>query len=203
MVTHVKAKVMVSELKQGNSPNDLMSKYGLSAKGLRKILFKLIESRGASFDDLFDNSPAFRTIIDKWTPRSEARSVVNIQVPVYDISDMRSGLVRDISLHGLRIAGIWCNVDAIKAFQIPVDLFLQAEPILLTAQCKWTLVRGKTNKYPVAGFKLIEISDTDSRSLQALVSMLRLSESGEWMTEPDAQLSTAALLFGRETIEDE
>ena len=55
-----------------------------------------------------------------------------VRVPIYDMGSGAIGVLRDISETGLRVAGIESRVGQAKAFQIPIDMFMQADPLLLS-----------------------------------------------------------------------
>ena len=67
-----------------------------------------------------------------------------VHVPIYDIGSGAIGVLRDISETGLRVAGIESKVGQVKTFQIPIDMFMQADPLLIIAECKWVEIKGKT-----------------------------------------------------------
>ena len=55
-------------------------------------------------------------------------------------------------------------------------------PLLIIAECKWIEIKGRRKRYPVAGFEIIDLSANDRNTLQDFMSVLLLSESGEWQT---------------------
>ena len=93
-----------------------------------------------------------------------------------------TGILRDISEKGLRVAGIGANVGQAKTFQIPIDMFMQTDPLLIVAECKWVEIKGKTKRHPVAGFEIMDLSDRDRKSIKDFMGLLVLGESGEWKT---------------------
>ncbi len=67
-----------------------------------------------------------------------------------------------------------------ETFQLPVDMFLHADPLRLRAECTWVQTRGDVKKYAVAGFTIVDLSETDARVLATFINLLILGGSGEW-----------------------
>ena len=82
----------------------------------------------------------------------------------------------------MRVAGIDASVGQARTFQIPIDMFMQAEPLLIIAECKWAKPKGTLKEYVVAGFEIIDLPANDRNTLQNFMSFLLLSESGHWKT---------------------
>ena len=57
---------------------------------------------------------------------------------------------------------------------------MNADPLLIVAECKWVETRGRDQEYDVAGFEIIDVSDRDRQGLRDFMKFLLLSESGEW-----------------------
>ena len=102
---------------------------------------------------------------------------------VYDITTSSIGLLRDISETGLRVAGINCNVGGERTFQLPVDIFMGADPLLIVAKCQWAKVRGKTMIYATAGFEMTDISDDDKMVLKTFVELLSILKSDHFYND--------------------
>ena len=79
-------------------------------------------------------------------------------MPIYDLGTGSIGILRDISEKGLRVAGIDARVGQARTFQIPIDLFMQADPLLILAECKWAKPTGKIKEYVVAGFEILDLT---------------------------------------------
>jgi hypothetical protein len=50
------------------------------------------------------------------------------------------------------------SVGQATTLQIPIDIFMQYEPLLIIAECKWIEIKGRRKRYPVAGFEIIDLS---------------------------------------------
>jgi hypothetical protein len=102
-------------------------------------------------------------------------------VPVRDIENSKTGVLRDISEKGLRVAGIEASVGQAKTLQVPVDLFVQAAPLLITAECKWVEAKGKITPYAIAGFEVVGLSGGDRKLLREFTRLLSLRcNTGDW-----------------------
>jgi hypothetical protein len=57
---------------------------------------------------------------------------------------------------------------------------MQADPLLILAECKWIGLKERKRKYFVAGFEIIHLSEGDRKTLRDFIEFLLLSKSGEW-----------------------
>ena len=178
----INAKEMVDDLRSGNTDSELMEKYELSPKALQAICRKLVARQAISQSELYERSPLFRERADQISARKCPRAGLSIHIPIYDLQASATGLLRDISETGLRVAGIESSVGQIKTFQIPIDTFMQADPLLVVTKCKWVKTQGKNRRYPVAGFEIMDLSEKDRKSIREFIKLLLLSKSGEWQT---------------------
>ncbi len=132
--------------------------------------------------ELYKISSYYRDTIDSITGRRYPRADLTVRVPIYDIGSGAKGVLRDISETGLRVAGIESSVGQAKTFQIPIDMFMKADPLLIIAECKRVELKGRNSKYFVAGFEIIDLSEGDRKTLRNFIEFLLLSNSGEWQT---------------------
>jgi hypothetical protein len=181
VATHrIRANAVAGDIRSGKTDIELMVKYQLSRKALGKLFEKLLESRLIAHDELYKVSSLYKEKVDKTMTRLHARADLKVKIPIYDISSSKIGLVRDISERGLRVAGIEAEVGEVKTFQLSIDSFIQADPLLVLAECRWVEMKGKNKKYPVAGFELKDLSEADEKALRTFVDFLIVSKSGEW-----------------------
>jgi hypothetical protein len=178
----IDGRYIISDLRSGMTDRELQIKYRLSANGLCKIFEKLVDRGTMSHSELSELSALYclRTMYKE--ARAYPRADLAIRVPIYDLATGSVGVLRDISEKGLRVAGVDAGVGQAATFQVPVDMFLQAEPLLIVAECKWAKSRRKMTEYVVAGFEIIDLSAKDRNTLQNFISVLLLSESGHWKT---------------------
>jgi hypothetical protein len=167
-------------IRSGMTDEGLMEKYRLSRRGLQKLYLALIESKQISEEELYAQSALFRRRVDHLHARCSRRVDLGLPLWIFELNSARRGLVRDISETGMRIAGITSFVGEEKTFQLPVDMFLGSDPLLLCARCIWVETKGKSVEYSEAGYRIVHVSQNDKDALKRLVGMLVLSGSGEW-----------------------
>jgi hypothetical protein len=178
----INGKDILNDLRSGMAAWELQVKYKLSAKPLQSIFKKLVERNAISHEKLYEMSSFYKDRVDRIRGRAHPRADLAVYVPVYDIGSGALGVLRDISETGLRVAGIESSVGQASTFQIPLDMFMQAEPLLIVAECKWIEIKGRRKEYFVAGFEITDLSGRDSQILRNFIKFLLLSESGEWET---------------------
>ena len=178
----VSAKEILTDIKTGMDNSALMEKYGLSQKGLQGLFNKLVTLKAISHSELYERSKSYRERIDHIRKRKSLRAELTIRVPIYELESGDKGILRDISENGLRVAGIEARVGQSKTFQIPVDMYVESDPLLVLAECKWVEIRHGGKEYFVAGFEIMYLSESDSEILQNFIGWLLFSESGQWQT---------------------
>jgi hypothetical protein len=173
---------VINDLRSGMGDEELQAKYELSSKSLQNILEKLVAYKAISHSELYERSSLYKGTTDLTRVRKYRRVDLNIPVEIYDVNASATGILRDISEKGLRVAGIESSVGQLKTLQIPIDMFMQTDPLLVIAECKWVETKGKTRPHSVAGFEIMDLSDRDRKSIKDFMGMLVLGESGEWKT---------------------
>ncbi len=176
------AKDVVRDLRSGVRETDLMEKYGLSPKGFRRLLERLVDSDVVSHSELYEMSASYKAKIDGFKGRRHNRAYLTVPLPIYDTQSFASGLLRDISREGFRVVGMDATVGEVKTFEIPLDIFMQADPLLVIGECRWVARRGQDKKYLVAGYRMINFSVDDENAVRKFISSLLFTESGEWQT---------------------
>ncbi len=199
----ISAREVVEDVKAGMTDAAIIEKYDLSDRSLKAIYKKLLNWGSLTIEDLKRRQTVAHAGIDEpatITPlqsskvhkdseksseieqRSNPRADLYVPLPVYELGSSRFGVVKDVSESGLCVAGIPSLVGEVKSFQLPIDSFMNADPLLLVAECRWVEKRGNKDKDVVAGFQLLDLSDADRTSLKNLIHFLLLSISGEWQT---------------------
>lgn len=180
MKKRVSVKAFLDDIRSGAQDAELMAKYDLPPQGLFELFKKLLDSKAISHSQLYKSSALYRERVDKVNQRRTPRAGLSVSLPIYDVSSSNFGVVRDISEAGFRIAGIKSDVGEIKTFQLPIDTLMNASPPLFIARCRWVAEKGDKRKYWVAGFELIDLSESDRNILRNFINFLILSKSGEW-----------------------
>lgn len=176
----INGRLILDDLGSGMTDRELQVKYSLSASGLSTIFEKLVARQAISHTELCGRSSLYKARICHKRERGCPRVDLGLYVPVYDLEGNATGALRDLSENGLRVAGIVTRPGQAKTFQISIDTFMNADPLLVVAECKWVETRGKDKEYDVAGFEIIDISDRDRQGLRDFMKFLLFSESGQW-----------------------
>jgi hypothetical protein len=174
-------KEVLADIRSGMTESQLKTKYRLSSRGIVRLFDRLADARLIETFELFERYPTYKQIVDNIRGRKSPRARLTVPMLVYDIDSSAIGVVRDLSITGLRVAGLKVNVGDKRTFQIPVDMFMNADPLLIIVECCW--VRPKENKkYWTAGFKIVNLSERDASVLRTFIEFLVFSNSGEWQT---------------------
>jgi hypothetical protein len=192
----INGRNVINDLRSGMTDRELQMKYGLSTKSLCRIFEKLVDRGAMSYSELSEWSEMYNLRTRYTESRSYPRADLTIRVPIYDLGTGSIGVLRDISENGMRVAGIDASVGQARTFQIPIDMFMQADPLLIVVECKWAKPKGKIKEYVVAGFEIIDVPENDRTTLQNFISVLLLSESGHWNTLGGTQGTHDLRLFG-------
>lgn len=182
MKRQINGREIAQDLRSGMDDQELREKYALSANALQTIFKKLMTVKAISHSELYERSASYRESIERVRKRKYPRAELNIRVPIYELGTGAKGILRDISEEGLRIAGIEARVGQAKTLQIPVDTCLESNPLLVMAECKWVEIRGGGKEYFVAGFQIMDLTESDSEILRNFIGYLLFSESGQWQT---------------------
>ena len=148
----INAKSVREDIRSGLSEAELIAKHGLSLKGLQRLFKKLVDTKIVKHEDLYNSFASYRERTDQLKQRRARRVDLSVRLPVYDLGSTSFGIVRDISETGLRVAGIKYQVGDVTTFQLPIDVFMNADLLSVIARCQWISQKGKENKYFVAGF---------------------------------------------------
>jgi hypothetical protein len=178
----ISAKSVGEDIRSGVSEAELIAKHGLSPEGLQGLFKELVNGKIVTHQYLCKRFSSYRERTDQLKQRRARRVGLSVSLPVCDVSSMSFGIVRDISETGLRVAGIKYQVGDVITFQLPIDVFMNADPLLIIAKCRWVSVKGNERRYFVAGFELVDLSAADLQVLKQLINLLLLSKSGEWIT---------------------
>jgi hypothetical protein len=182
MKRQISGRAIVNDLRSGMGDRELREKHGLSENSLHIIFKKLMTLNAITHAELCQISESYRERSARIRNRKYPRAELTIRVPVYELQTCAMGILRDISENGLRVAGIEARVGQAQTFQIPVDMYVESDPLLVVAECKWVEMRRGGKEYVVAGFEIMDLSDSDSQILRNFIGCLLLSESGLWQT---------------------
>jgi hypothetical protein len=185
MKRQVKGKDVIKDLRSGMADWELQVKYRLSPRELRTVFRNLVDRNAITHTELYENSSFYREATDGFKERKHCRADLPVYVPVTDLGTLAVGVLRDISETGFRVAGMEASVGQIKTVEIPVNMFIPAEPLLISAKCKWVETKGRHRVYTVAGFEITDASEKVGAILREFTDFISLSsKTGEWPDMP-------------------
>jgi len=177
MKRRIRAKLIRDDIASGLTELDLMEKHDLSLRELLKLFRELVKTGIATRQELRERFEWYKKRTDQPNRRKARRASLSLRVPIHDIMSGKLGTLRDISMTGLRVAGAEYQVGDITTFYLPTDIFMNADSILVLAECRWI---SRKNQNVMAGFEFQDLSYGDLRALQRFINSLLLSRSGQW-----------------------
>ena len=182
MKRKISSKSMRDDIGSGLSELDLMVKHDLSPNGLLRVFGELVKSKVVTHQELYRRFAWYQERTDQIRQRGARRASLSLRMPIYDVISRSFGILRDISVTGIRVAGIEYEAGAVTTFHLPVNAYMKAEPLLAVAECRWASSRNQRNTYFMAGFEFMDLSPADVRVLKLFINHILLSKSGEWKT---------------------
>jgi hypothetical protein len=176
----ISAKSIKSDIRSNLSASDLMKKYGLSTKGLETVFSQLMAAGLVDMAEISERYPSYAPLLKARTMNKGTVLTLSVPVPISDLEGSAKGILRDISLEEIRVAGVNAKVGEIRNFRIPVDMFMAAEPLELATRCTWVKTKGREKKYAVAGFEMVNLTKSQRETLERFMKVMFLSSSGEW-----------------------
>ncbi|MFH1117203.1 MAG: hypothetical protein V1792_25065 [Pseudomonadota bacterium] len=170
----INGRKFAADIASGMNESQLMAKYGLSRKSLRRVCSKLLAARDRMAKEFregihIDNS----TVVDACV-RQIQRCSPDFDVPLYESSTPEiQGRVRDISEEGVGVVGIDASVNEIKTFVVLGDPFGEVGSFEFLAECRWAKASDGYRRSR-SGYRIIGISEDDLRHLRKLIRLITL-----------------------------
>ena len=79
---------------------------------------------------------------------------MSLRLPIHDILSRKFGTLRDVSVTGLRVAGIEYQVGDITTFYLPTDIFVNADSLLVVADCRWVSRKNQKTSWLVSSSRI-------------------------------------------------
>lgn len=151
---------------------ELMRKYGLSARGLRRAFKKLAATGSVNWDEIDNRAQSGDDTVLFHNTRVVPRHCLVIPIPIYEMGSYPEtvGQIRDITEHGLGISGIDANLGETKTFSVFPNEFVTVQPFSFKAECRWLEKRGPEDSF--GGFQVTEISQESLERLRQLIREL-------------------------------
>ncbi len=171
----LKSTDIVNDIRNKLSNVQIMSKYGLSEQAMQGVLNKLIRAKAVRPGEVCKMFPSGDDPLCSVTVRLAQREYLEIALPVYEATRPSVvGIVRDISLKGLGVAGIETSVGEAKRLVVVSDYLSRIKSFGLEVVCRWVKKKGVRQNYR-AGFEITRISGQDQRNLQDLIDFFACS----------------------------
>jgi hypothetical protein len=166
---------IVHDIRTGVAEYDLMSKYGLSSRGLQSAFRKLIAANAVSYEEICGRSPDYEDTCEVVESRLLERNYVIFELPVLDVNDVRnSGWIRDLTEKGLKVSGLRAYQGEVMKLLIVPDGLEDFEPLSLEARCRWVSHEGSGAK-TLAGFQIANISADTRDQLNRLIELITIT----------------------------
>jgi hypothetical protein len=166
----------IQDIRSGTSDSDLMQKYALSSDGLRRIFQRLIEANAIKVEELYGTSPPAHDTVFVENARELPRHFLAIAVDVYEFNSPEiRGVLSNITEKGIAVQGMPARMGESKTLVIPAKAFIEADPIIFKADCRWANQEIDTGEW-VAGFQITQISDKCLNDLRRLIKSLPFLE---------------------------
>lgn len=165
---------IAADLMKGMPHDAVMQKHGISPAGLKTVLEVFSVELAIEMPALSSQSSDVcdQVVIDfRNEPRHKPLGVILAQAHLWTI---RECVIRDISQHGLGLVGARAPVDEICTVSILGNDSGLVEPFELKALCRWAGMESKLGK-PMAGFRIEQISPSDSLKLRQLIESYTIS----------------------------
>jgi hypothetical protein len=168
----IKARKLVADIRARLSDFEIMSKYGLSLEQLGKVLEALVEAgeiRGAEIRErgLFFDNPANRL-----QTRRFPRIYLRVPLEIEDLDDpSNKGLLTELSDEGFRTRGIAAVVGEERGFLVSLKE-VRKRAVRLRATCAWAKQDVDAKLLQEAGFKIVQISDSDLIEIRRVAGFL-------------------------------
>lgn len=183
----VEAKAVISDIKAGLTDAELMKKYKLSARGLNSAFTKLVKLKCITQEEVDARQsgdpaiapPTFEDTVSidekrslpRYRPRQPIPVFETTNIQIYETKDLAArGRIRDINEKGVGIIGLPSKVDEVKTLAIVADEFVEVDPVVFDAVCKWT--KKDENGEIIGGFEITRISKQTAMELKKLVQIV-------------------------------
>ena len=172
----IKAAKIIQDIRSGMTVSQLMEQYGISSRGLRIVLRKLLSGKAITKQEMGGDTALYRDTLGVKGIRRWLRQATIFPVRVFDAGDPSAkGTIRDISENGVCLEGIEATVGEVKNFIVRSGAFGEGHTAVFQAKCRWINKDEAFGRKRVAGFEITSISSLDAQELRKLTpaSLLR------------------------------
>lgn len=181
MLSERKIKVgeFVKDIRAGLKDSELMEKYKLSVRGLRRIFKQIVDARIMQASEIYSRWPTYEDTVDLDDFRESTRAPVYFPLPVFE-KDRPSarGVLEDISLEGLRIAGIEAKPSDRKTLVVPADKLFMIDAVVVEAVCRWSRKGEGAAHRVLAGFEVSRVLEGNIQDLMIMIQSFPFQTDG-------------------------
>ena len=172
----ISANEALSCIRAGMDDLDLMFRFGITAKGLRSLFKKLIESGKLTADELYTYTINHVNSAVTEIVRELPKYYLAMAATVYEPAQPKiHGSLSYITAKGLGVTGIAAQVGEYKTLVIPPIKALKSGNIWFEATCIWSNGK-KDNGNSVAGFQITKIEEDSLEALRQVIRFVSLSK---------------------------
>ena len=172
--SRIEVREIVKDVRDGLTDHELMKKYGLSAKGLKSTLQKLVDAEIIELPEVYRRPVFYDDNLDSDSRRGTPRHYLALLLPVYDADRKeQQGWVTDISELGVGVMGVDAVPGERRTLVVIPEKFSKAEQIVFEAECHWA-ERESSDAEPTAGFKITAISEKDLQELRRFIRVVTI-----------------------------
>jgi len=166
----IKGKEVITDLRAGLTPAELMAKYQLSPAGLRKIFRIILDASIMNKEEIESLPGLYKVAPGTKGLRRYPRKRIDFPFWVYaGIDQHEAARILDISERGIKIIGMRIKPGDVGTFVARFGVPGAGQPVVFEAVCRWVDDTDKDTKQWVAGLEITRISSLDSRRLQDMV----------------------------------
>lgn len=171
----IRVREIVHDIKSGLSEFDLMTKYGLSSRGLQSAFRKLISAKVITYGQICGISPTYEDTCEVIDDRALSRNYVVFELPVVEVQNSNNrGWARDLTEQGLKTSGLKTTLGSMLTLLIVPEELEDFLPFTLEAKCLWALDDGD-QAGQLAGFKIVNISAESLDELRRLIDFMTIT----------------------------
>lgn len=172
VIQRIDGSDMVKDIRSGMTDSELMQKYGLSPEGLGFAFQALTNTNVLAVEELYHPSPSQQDTVFVENMVELPRHHLAMAVEVYESTrpDIR-GMLSNVTDKEIAVAGMAARIGETKTFVIPAEDFIEADPVVLDARCRWAEKERDTGEW-LAGFEITAISKTCLDNLRRLIQSL-------------------------------
>jgi hypothetical protein len=191
----INASGIIRDIRSRMTVSQLMEKHGISSKGLRIVLRKLLDGRAITKVELGGDTALYRDSLGVKGIRRWLRQATILPVWVYDSGNPSAkGSIRDISEKGVCIEGIEAAVGEVKNLIVRSGAFGEGHTAVFQAKCRWVIKEETFGRKRVAGFEITSISGLDAAELRKLMPQAVVRAEETPLAPPRRKIKAEAMI---------